>query len=173
MATLVLTVIADDRPGLVSALSALVSARGGSWERGQLTHLAGKFAGVVLVTVPDARLEELEDDLRALAAQGLQVRVDPGDPVDLADPADAPQRLTLEVVGNDRPGIVAEISRAVAGCGMGIEEIDTALREAPHAAVPLFELSAVLTVPTDGDVEALRTALEGIAVDLMVDVALS
>ncbi len=57
MATFILTVLGDDRPGLVSALSAPISAHGGSWERSQMSRLAGKFAGIVLVAVPDARAD--------------------------------------------------------------------------------------------------------------------
>ena len=49
MATLVLTVIGDDRAGLVNALADVVTAHGGNWERSQLAELAGKFAGIVLV----------------------------------------------------------------------------------------------------------------------------
>ena len=47
MATLVLTVIGDDRAGLVNALAEAVTAHGGNWERSQLAELAGKFAGKI------------------------------------------------------------------------------------------------------------------------------
>ena len=66
MATFILTVIGDDRPGLVSALSAPINAHGASWERSQMSRLAGKFAGIVLVAVADERLEALAADLMAL-----------------------------------------------------------------------------------------------------------
>lgn len=122
------------------------------------------------MTVPDAEADGLRRDLSTLADEGLEVRVDLGDEAHLEA---ATQLLDLQVVGNDRPGIVTEISRAVAGCGMTIAQIDTALREAPHAAVPLFELKAVIAAEPDADVEALRTALEAIAIDLVVDVELA
>ncbi|MET0999764.1 MAG: ACT domain-containing protein, partial [Marmoricola sp.] len=69
MATFILTVLGDDRPGLVSALSAPINAHGASWERSQMSRLAGKFAGIVLVTVDDAKVEQLTADLTALSAQ--------------------------------------------------------------------------------------------------------
>ena len=59
MATLVLTVIGDDRAGLVNALADVVTAHGGNWERSQLAELAGKFAGIVQVSVADERADEL------------------------------------------------------------------------------------------------------------------
>ena len=52
METLVLTVIGDDRPGLVSALSACLSGHEAVWQRSQMSRLAGKFAGIVEVVVP-------------------------------------------------------------------------------------------------------------------------
>ena len=66
MATLVLTVIGDDRSGLVSALSGVIADHGGSWERSQMARLAGKFAGIVLVAVPDDRAEALIAELGPL-----------------------------------------------------------------------------------------------------------
>ena len=59
MATCILTVVGDDRPGVVSAISAPISAHAASWERSQLSRLAGKFAGIVLVAVADERLDAL------------------------------------------------------------------------------------------------------------------
>ena len=64
MTTLVLTLIGDDRPGLVSAVSGPVEACGGTWQRSQLARLAGKFAGSVLVSVPERAVAGLERDSR-------------------------------------------------------------------------------------------------------------
>lgn len=168
MATLVLTVLGDDRPGLVSAVSAAVVGHGGSWERSEMARLAGKFAGIVLVSAPDDRVEELRGALGALAADGLVVTVE--DTSHAED--DAASRLRLHLLGADRPGIVAEISRAAAARHIGIEELRTALVEAPMAGGTLFELDAVLVSPAGADVEEFRGALEALGAELMVDVDL-
>src|SRR5436190_5306988 len=110
MASIILTVIGDDRPGLVSALSAPISAHGASWERSQMSRLAGKFAGIVLVAAPSARLDALVADLRALDAQGLHVTVERTDRPEERES----QRLQLDLLGADHPGIVAEISASLA-----------------------------------------------------------
>jgi glycine cleavage system regulatory protein len=169
MATLVLTVLGDDRPGLVSALSAPVSAHGASWERSEMARLAGKFAGIVVVTVPGERLEALVAALAALDSQGLHVTVErTGEPVDQHD-----QRLQLELLGADRPGIVAEISAALAGARVSIEELRTDVRDAPMAGGTLFEAHAVLSAPPGGDTDALRAVLEALADELMVEITLT
>jgi glycine cleavage system regulatory protein len=167
MATFILTAIGDDRPGLVSALSAPITAHGASWERSQLTRLAGKFAGVVLVDVADDRYDALVADLQAL--EGLRVTVDRSDAV---APGDS-QRLQLELLGADHPGIVAEISASLAAHGVGIEELATDVREAPMAGGTLFEARAVLSAPVGVSAEDLRSTLEALADELMVDLTLS
>lgn len=167
---LVLTVLGEDRPGLVSAVSAPVEARGGSWQRSEMVRLAGKFAGVVLVSVPAAAVEGLRADLAALADDGLHVTVEPtGRPAAAADVRTA----HLHLVGADRPGIVAEVSRAAAERGVGIEELATALVEAPMAGGTVFELDALLVAPAHADLDDLRSALETLGAELMVDVDLT
>jgi glycine cleavage system regulatory protein len=169
MATFTLTCIGDDRPGLVSALSAPISAHGGSWERSQMARLAGKFAGVLLVEVADERAEALVADLTALKDIGLEVLLERTDM-----PAEhSSLRLSLELLGADHPGIVAEISTALAAQRIGIEELSTDVREAPMAGGMLFEARAVLEAPPTTSTEELRTMLEALADELMVEIRLS
>jgi glycine cleavage system regulatory protein len=169
MATFILTVLGDDRPGLVSALSAPISAHGASWERSQMSRLAGKFAGIVLVAVPDERLDALAADLTALQAQGLHVALERTD-----EPVERESlRLHLELLGADHPGIVAEVSASLAARGVSIEELTTNVREAPMAGGTLFEARAVLTAPPTTSTEALGSMLEELADELMVELRLS
>lgn len=169
MATFTLTCVGDDRPGLVSALSAPISAHHASWERSQMARLAGKFAGVLLLEVADDRADALVTDLTALSDIGLHVIVERTD----EPPERASVRLGLELIGADHPGIVAEISAALAASRIGFEELHTDVREAPMAGGMLFEAHAVLEAPPDIDTDDLRSSLEAIADALMVDIKLS
>ena len=169
MATFILTVVGDDRPGLVSAVSAPISAHGASWEHSQMSRLAGKFAGIVLVTVADKRFDALAADLEALSAEGLQITLERTDePVERES-----QRLHLELLGDDHPGIVAEISAALATQRVSIEELSTNVREAPMAGGMLFEAKALLDAPSTTSTDSLRSMLEGLAHELMVEIRLS
>jgi glycine cleavage system regulatory protein len=169
VATFILTVIGDDRPGLVSEVSAPINEHGASWERSQMSRLAGKFAGIVLVTVTESRYDALVADLTALKDQGLHVTVER-----TADPAvGETQRLQLELLGADHPGIVAEISAALAERQVSIEELSTDVREAPMAGGTLFEARAVLIAPPAASTDELRSMLEGLADELMVEIRLS
>ncbi len=134
-----------------------------------MSRLAGKFAGIVVVSVPADRLDALVGELSALETLGLQVIVERTD-----EPAPHLfERLQLELLGADHPGIVAEISAVLAEAQISIEELSTDVRDAPMAGGTLFEARAVLSAPVGGDTEALRSVLEALADELMVEIRLS
>ncbi|HET7735677.1 MAG TPA: ACT domain-containing protein [Nocardioidaceae bacterium] len=169
MATFILTVVGEDRAGLVSALSAPIKERGGSWERSQMSRLAGKFAGIVLVAVADDQYDALVAELTSLKDQGLHVVVERTD-----EPAPRETvRFQLDLLGADRPGIIADISSALAEAGVSIDELSTDVRDAPMAGGTLFEASAVLEAPTTTSSDALSALLEKLADELMVEIRLS
>jgi glycine cleavage system regulatory protein len=167
MTPLVLSILGEDRAGLVSTVSACVEEHGGSWEQSELARLAGVFAGIVLVAVPEGSVAALEADLAALQDLRVDVRR-------TQHPApDSAARVALHLLGTDRPGIVAEISRAVASFGVGIDSMATEVRDAPMAGGTLFEVRAVLSAAAGTDLAAMQSALETIADELMVDLELS
>lgn len=171
MATLVLTVIGVDRSGLVSALSGVIADHGGSWERSEMARLAGRFAGIVVVEVPEERAEALVAELGPLRTEGLldvtvERGVDPG-------PESQATRISLDLVGADRPGIVHEITRVLAARQVGIDDLRTATREAPMFGGMLFEASATLLAPPSAPIAELQAVLEELANELMVDLSLS
>ncbi len=164
MASLILTVVGPDRPGLVRTLAEAVAARNGSWLESRMARLAGQFAGIVLVEAPDALLE----DLSALESQGLRITVQSGatlSPIPSSSP-----RLTLEVVGNDRPGIVRDISQVLASNAVNIEELNTDMVSASFSGEPLFRITAIVRAPNETAVEAMQAGLEELGNELMVDI---
>lgn len=164
--SLVLTVIGPDRPGLVERLAQTIADHGANWLESRLAHLSGQFAGMVRVSVPADRAAELARALRAL--EGLRVDVETADAAtDARTPA-----LVLELLGQDRPGIVREVSRALASRGVNVEELETACESAPMSGETLFRARARLRLPSDVGVETLREALEKLGDELMVDILL-
>ncbi len=164
MASFILTVVGPDRPGLVRALAEAVAARSGSWLESRMTRLAGQFAGIVLLEAPDSLL----DDLRALEGQGLRITVHTAAP-GKAIAAESP-RLALEVVGNDRPGIVRDISQVLAASGVNIEELTTGVVSGSFSGETLFRVMAFLRAPDIAAMDAVRTRLELLGNELMVDI---
>jgi glycine cleavage system regulatory protein len=171
MTTLILTVAGADRPGLVAAVADVVEAHGGNWENSSLAELAGTFAGVIEVSVATERTAELQDALRGLQGQGLlTLAVLTGSPED-ADADD--QVLEIRVLGNDRSGIVREVSNVLSAHDLSIEELATETRDAAMAGGRLFEASVVARVPASVDLDALRRDLERIAAEIQVDITLA
>jgi glycine cleavage system regulatory protein len=171
MATLVLTVIGDDRAGLVDALAGPIAAHDGNWDRSHMARLAGKFAGIVVVSVPGERTDALTAELRTLAAQGLlDVSVAIAS-TNAPEPDD--DLLQLRLIGQDRPGIVREVASALARQDVSIEELETSASSAPMSGELLFEATATLRVPAGTDPAEVRAILEAIANELMVDLDVS
>ena len=169
MVPLVLTFVGDDRPGLVNAISEKIAACGATWLESRSARLAGKFAGILLVSVPDDRAAKLQSSLRLLETAGLHLTVEQGASTEAEKP---PGRLLkLDVIGNERPGIVRDVTQALIGLGVNIEEFMSGLESAPFTGVEMFRARARLRAPEGLGVEDLRKALERLASEIMVDLA--
>ena len=166
MVPLVLTFVGDDRPGLINAISEAVAAHGGTWLESRSVRLAGKFAGAALVGVEDDRVTALELSLRDLAHAGLRIGVERGAAAEAERPA---RTVKLDVVGNERPGIVRDVTQALTRFGVNIEEFASGLEGEPFTGVEMFHATARLSVPEGLKLEDLRGALERLAAEIMVD----
>ena len=168
--TIVLTLIGDDRPGLIEQLSGVIAEHGGNWEQSRMTNLAGKFAGLLLVKVPKDRSDALLAALDGLTGQGaMQVLAERAGG---SAPPPPVNEIQLELTGQDHPGIVHDISHALASRGISIDAFETETRAASMSGENLFVASANLQVPRSMSLETLRDALEALADELMVDINL-
>jgi len=169
LTSLVVTVIGPDRPGLVSQLSDRGKAHGASWAESRMQSLAGQFAGIVRFEVDAAGADALAAALEELESQGLRVVIARG----VGTPAATDSRvLRLELVGHDRTGIVRDISRVLAECGVSIAELDTEIVSGAMSGGNLFQAKALLQVPATLATDELRRTLEALANELMVDIVL-
>lgn len=164
--TLVLTIIGADRTGLVEAVANQVASVGGNWEESRMARLAGQFAGILLVTVDTGRTDELVAALRGLGASGLEVTVRPTS----TPAAAASTRVRLELTVLDRPGIVRDVSRLLVECGANVEELASQVASAPMSGERMFTARIQLVAPATLDLAGLRSRLEALAGEMMVDV---
>ena len=146
MTVLVLTIVGDDRAGLVAAVSRVVADHGGNWERSELAELAGTFAGVVEVVVPDSAADGLREALAALEG-------------------------TLAVAVHENPR--ASERTGVELHGLSIDHLSTETRDAAMSGGRLFEAMFTARMPGGGDPGDVRLALEKIAAELQVDVTVA
>jgi glycine cleavage system regulatory protein len=170
---LVLTLLGPDRPGLVEAMADTIAAHGGNWLESRMAHLAGRFAGILRVELPEERLPALTEALVGLQSRGLRITVEPS-VADRARVEAQPARImTLELVGLDRPGLVREVSRLLAQQGINVEELETDRSSAPMSGEMMFRAQARIHVPAGVEVSAVRAGLERLAGDLMVEIQLA
>lgn len=166
MATIIITVLGDDKAGLVDQLSGAIAEHEGNWVRSHMAELAGKFAGVVEATVAEASAAALIASLDHLEARGLlHITAERAE-----DDADQPggQRLTLRLLGQDHPGIVHQVASVLAKHRASIDQLETETVPAPQGG-HVFRADAVIELPIGLDVDALESDLEEIAQDLMID----
>jgi glycine cleavage system regulatory protein len=170
MALMVLSVVGSDRPGLTRALAAAVVSAGGNWLESHLSQLGGLYVGSVLVDVAEGGAPALRAAVGAVDAQGLAVRVVPA--IEGAAAA-AGQALNFSLVGQDRPGIVSQVTEVLSGLGANVETFRTSVAAEAYSGIPLFRLDARLRLPPDLAAPDVQAALEAISAEIMVDIALT
>ncbi|MBB5351613.1 glycine cleavage system regulatory protein [Haloferula luteola] len=159
-----MTVLAPDRTGIVKSISETIAAHGGNWLESRMARLAGQFAGIVRVECSEAEVEGLMADLEALEGLAIQTRRE-----SLAG-EEHHDFIHLDVVGNDRPGIVRQLSAAIASVGANLEDLHTQLESAPMAGHPLFHATVTVSLPPDVSPGALTQSIETLGEDLAVTV---
>ena len=142
MIELVLTIIGRDRAGVVAELADVVRFHDGNWKRSELAEIAGIFAGVVVVEVDDDRFDELLTNLLILREQGVHITAQ-----QIEEPADSPhsQEIRLRFTGDDRPGIVHEISTTLSEFGVSISRLGSAIDTS--GVSHQFEITTQLVLP--------------------------
>jgi len=167
--SIVLTVIADDKPGVINTVSSVLERHGGSWNQSSMSSLAGQFAGILLASVPDDRSEMCLKELRGLESKGLRVIAHLSR--EASGSGETTGEYVLELVGNDRPGIVHDISSILANYNVNVKNLETLVESASMSGDDLFRARAILIVPMSTDIDALERELEAMANDLMVDIS--
>jgi glycine cleavage system regulatory protein len=164
MIELVLTIIGRDRAGVVAELADVVRFHEANWKRSELAEISGTFAGVVVVDVDDDRADELLANLLILRQQGLHITAEQIDaPVDVPDA----QQVRLRFTGDDRPGIVHEISTTISEFGISISRLGTAIDTTGDS--DQFEITTQLVVPVAVDLDAVLDAINKLTDDLGID----
>lgn len=168
---LVLTVISDDKPGVIETLAKTIGEHGGNWLECRMSHLAGKFAGILRVSVESEKLEELSQSLQGLHQHGLKVIVEVASSNNGSGES-SQKALNFNLVGNDRPGIVHEVAQALASRNINVDELNTDYSSMPWSGEPMFTASGLLQIPAQTDMDDFQDQLDTISDELAVDITL-
>jgi glycine cleavage system regulatory protein len=162
MKHLVITIVGKDKTGLVEAVSTAVMNHKGNWLASNLSHLGGYFAGIVQVEVPLEQLSSLQQVIAKMDSVTIEEE-------DFKD-TEHGEQLNFVITGNDRPGIVHELSSIIRHKGANIIQFTSKQQSAPNWGVPLFNAVATVELPSSIDKDEVIEALESLASDLMVDI---
>ncbi|MFN0264994.1 glycine cleavage system protein R [Tepidamorphus sp. 3E244] len=163
---IVLSVVAPDKPGLVDSLSTVIAEHDGNWLASSMARLGGQFAGIVQVDIPDDRRAAFEEALGGLSGRGIDVTVRASE---ASTPAGGGRVAHLSVTGADHPGIVRDISHALAELDVSIEQLHTQLFMGSMSGTPLFAAQADIVLPDGLEADELHDKLERIAADLVTE----
>ena len=169
MALSVLSVVGSDRPGLTRALAAAVLSAGGNWLESHLSRLGGLYVGSVLVELAPDRFDRLRSAVQAVDAQGLEVRITSA----VAETSPVGEALHFTLVGQDRAGIVDQVTAVLSGLGANIETVETWIDAEPHSGAALFHMDAHLRLPPALQADKVQVALQDISAEIMVDIAVT
>lgn len=163
---LVLTIICDDKPGVVELLAHTIAQHQGNWLESRMAQLAGKFAGILQIAVSSDDEPALRDALLSLSHHGLKIVLETASSV----PKHLGKVFQFTVIGNDRPGIVYEIAQAFAGRNINMGELETNCSSMPWSGAPMFEAAGLIEVPNSVDMDDLYEQLDVIADELALDI---
>lgn len=165
--SIVLTIIADDEPGIIQTVSSVLTNHGGNWTQSSMSSLAGQFAGILLASVPQENTDACLAELHGLETDGLRIIAHVSGE---ATGAQETNTYVLDLIGNDRPGIVNEITTLLAKHKISVHEFETKVESASMGGGELFKATAKLVVPAATDIDLLESELEDLANDLMVTI---
>jgi glycine cleavage system regulatory protein len=169
MALSVLSVVGSDRPGLTKALAAAVLSAGGNWLESHLSRLGGLYVGSVLVELEADGVDALVAAVRTVDAEGLEVRVVPA----VSGLGASGEALHFGLVGQDRPGIVNQVTAVLSDLNANIETLETWVGAEAHSGAPLFHLEARLRLPPELQADRVQAALQNISAEIMVDISVT
>ena len=174
-ASIAVTLIGPDRPGLIDRVATAAAAHGANWLESHLANLAGQFAGIVHLEAAPGAVDGLRAALAALEGDGLAITVvvagEDGASGEVPATAAGARRLGLEITGHDHPGIVRDLAHALAARGVSIESLETRTEHASWSGETLFRAEATLLVPPEVAVDELERAVEALSDEIMVDAA--
>lgn len=162
----VLTFIGDDRPGFVREIAHVIANGGGNWLESRMCRLDGKFAGLARISVGEADFESLKKTLLEFTGDRFALTIEDAE----EGIRENLRRYELDILGNDRTGILHEVTSALATNAINLGEVTSNVFPATMTGTPMFSCRATIEVGEDTDLGAMDARLAEIADELGVDI---
>jgi len=162
----ILTFIGDDRPGLLREIARVIAEGGGNWLESRMCRLEGKFAGLARVSVGEQDLEPLKKALLGFTEGRFKFSIEDVE----ASAGQDFREYGLDILGHDRPGILHEVTSALADGAVNLREVSSNVFPATMTGIPMFSCTATIEVREATDIAAIDSRLAEIADSLGVDI---
>jgi len=166
MITLVVTVLSNDRKGIIEDITQSLSSFNVNWTESHFVNFAGKFTGILQLETSEGDSDQVIAKLNALNSTDLQIQVSE------AQEAHVPANLTeFTITANDRSGIVREVAQQLSSAGFSIQSLETSTSAAAMSGDSIFSALVVVThdiESKDEILELLEDALECLQDDLLI-----
>ncbi len=165
MKSILISVLGEDKPGLIDGLSEVILSYEGDWIESRMSSFEGKFAGILKVNVPAKNANKLVEALESTKL-GLQIACEETKPHAL-EPF---RSFNIELIGQNHLGIINKLAHALAALDANVEEIKTEIIEASMSGEKLFKAEINLHMPITIEEYVIRDQLEKIANEMMVEI---
>lgn len=156
MSTALISIICEDRPGLIAAVTGLLFDLEINLADTTFAVLGGGAEFTLVARLPDRlELDELERELKALPSlKDAKLTVTP---FSYRESHGESARIThrIEITGDDSPGLIARLSEAFGAFGANIVRLNS--ESVPGASGARFLLRMAIWVPDDKAAACLAT----------------
>ena len=167
MKSILISVLGDDKPGLLDSLSEIIVSNDGDWIESNMSTVEAKFAGILRVNVPPKNAKKL---IKALTSSklGLQIACEETAPVRLSDY----KSYNIELIGQNHVGIINKLSHVLSNdLKANVEGIKTeVINSSMTSSEQLFKAQINLHLPMSIDERLIKDKLEQIADEMMVEI---
>ena len=166
MKSFLISVLGDDKPGLVDGLSEIILGNNGDWIESRMSSFEGKLAGILKVNVPSNNAAKLKKELVS-SSLGLQIACEETSPSQQGDF----KSYNIELIGQNHVGIINKLTHVLADeLQSNVEELKTEIIDASMSGEELFKAQITLHLPITMDENLVRDKLEQIADEMMVEI---
>ncbi len=172
MKKVIISVLGQDRPGIIAAIARILFENDGNIENVSQTSLQSEFAGIFIVAIPDILAQaDLEQRMAAaLDGMDLQVHIKP---VEARHEADAPPTVESFIIttrGPDQKGLVARVTEVIARHNVNVTNCQAVFKggDDPNSNIMIYEVD----IPPETDQQELFKAIrqKGIELNLQVSI---
>lgn len=173
---LIINAVGTDRLGIVHDMTKEVIDAGGNVGASQAAKLGKYFSLMMLVEVPEAKVQSLTENLKQM--QDLSATVSSA--ADAVPDTDITTRHTigykgeLSLKGADNPGIVNKVTKILSANGLSIDHMETSDEIAPRGGTVLFRMKGIAHAYeplADGfDVSKIKKELSHLGDDMNCDI---